>query len=319
MKKDFLAFIFALFTLLYAASPSVAASSKAKLLTDTSTSATTVPYINAGPAEDSTAATALGVQVNGTERMRVTATGSVGIGTTTPAATEEINRDLKVGTASRTCTAALAGTIQYTASGFTGCNGTTWVNLGGNGTIDPCAATSPAAGALCADGTVYVGLSPDTNAKMYAMPCDLGMSGTKGACTGTRSTYTWNDGSNNWVVTGYTSLTTGKVNTAGLVALGTTTSPAPYRAARACASQTYGGHSDWYLPAQNELNMFWTSAGSTSAGVILTYGNSFDVSGTWYWTSSEYANSYAYIEQFSDGTEYSYNKNVAFPVRCVRR
>jgi len=62
----------------------MAASSKAKLLTDTSSSANTVPYINAAPAEDSTAATGLGVQVNGTERMRVTATGSVGIGTTAP-------------------------------------------------------------------------------------------------------------------------------------------------------------------------------------------------------------------------------------------
>lgn len=65
--------------------PAIAASSKAKFLTDTLSSANTVPFINAGPADDSTAATALGVQVNGVEMMRVTATGSVGIGTTSPA------------------------------------------------------------------------------------------------------------------------------------------------------------------------------------------------------------------------------------------
>lgn len=75
-----------LFSLLFTV-PAMAASSKAKLLTDTSSSANTVPFINAGPAEDNTAATALGVQVNGTEMMRVTATGSVGIGTTTPTST----------------------------------------------------------------------------------------------------------------------------------------------------------------------------------------------------------------------------------------
>ena len=87
VKKIFL--LACLFSLLFTV-PAIAASSKAKLLTDTSSSANTVPFINAGPAEDSTAATGLGIQVNGTERMRVTATGSVGIGTTTPAAALDV-------------------------------------------------------------------------------------------------------------------------------------------------------------------------------------------------------------------------------------
>lgn len=51
----------------------------------------TVPFISADTATDGTAATALGVQVNGTEMMRVTATGSVGIGTTSPQATLDVN------------------------------------------------------------------------------------------------------------------------------------------------------------------------------------------------------------------------------------
>ena len=94
VKKTFL--LACLFSLLFTV-PAMAASSKAKLLTDTSSSANTVPFINAGPAEDSTAATALGVQVNGTERMRVTATGSVGIGTTSPQATLDVNGTMRHG------------------------------------------------------------------------------------------------------------------------------------------------------------------------------------------------------------------------------
>lgn len=44
----------------------------------------TVPFINAGRSSGTTDATALGFQVNGTEYMRLTATGGVGIGTATP-------------------------------------------------------------------------------------------------------------------------------------------------------------------------------------------------------------------------------------------
>jgi hypothetical protein len=43
-------------------------------------------------------------------------------------------------------------------------------------TTDGCAAGSPAVGTVCADGTVYAGLSPDGNVKMYTTPAEDGMS-----------------------------------------------------------------------------------------------------------------------------------------------
>lgn len=174
---------------------------------------------------------------------------------------------------------------------------------------DPCAG-SPSVGNVCADGTLYAGLSPDGNVKMYTTPCDLGMSGTKESCTGTRGTYTWNDGSTNWVNTGYRSLTTGKANTAGLVALGTT-SPAPYLAARACTALTTGGHSDWYLPALSELNVLYMNQ--------TALGGTFLTDGSWYWSSSEYTSTDANVERFSDGYPVNGNKTDSLVVRCVRR
>lgn len=126
-RKTAVCFGFAILVLSLATSPALAG--KTRLITNTSSSIPTVPFINAGPADDSTAATGLGVQVNGTEMMRVTATGTVGVGTANPMATQDINGDLKIGTKGQTCDTNHAGLIQYTASGFQGCNGLSWVTF----------------------------------------------------------------------------------------------------------------------------------------------------------------------------------------------
>jgi hypothetical protein len=170
-------------------------------------------------------------------------------------------------------------------------------------------------GDLCPDGTVYAGLSPDTTVKMYAMPCDLGMSGTQNSCTGGRTGYTWNDGSANWTTPGVSNGTTGKANTLKLVALGTTPSPAPYNAAWACYNQTFGGHSDWYLPATSEMGVLYNN--KTAIGSFDNY-----YVGWYYWSSTEYGGSYAYALRFADGSWISNpdgSKNSGRAVRCVRR
>ncbi|MCK5556482.1 MAG: DUF1566 domain-containing protein, partial [Alphaproteobacteria bacterium] len=166
-------------------------------------------------------------------------------------------------------------------------------------------------GCLQADGTVYAGLSPDGNVPMYAMPCDLGMTGTHNNCTGTRTTYMWGTFD---VATGLTSTTTGKSNTAALIA-GWSTYDDSYTigvpAAQACADQTYGGHSDWYLPALDELNLFWIGTPAAIGGL--------DTSGSWYWSSTEHNNYNSLFERFSDGNQSFNAKYYLNVVRCVRK
>jgi hypothetical protein len=64
-------------------------------------------------------------------------TTSIGVGTTEPQATLDVNGDVRVGAATTACTSALAGDIRFDASThtFLGCNGTAWVAF---------AATTPA-------------------------------------------------------------------------------------------------------------------------------------------------------------------------------
>ncbi len=168
---------------------------------------------------------------------------------------------------------------------------------------------SPAVGTICADGSVYAGLSPDGNVKMYTTRCDYGQTWSGAACTGTRAPQNWNNGSSNWTTTNYTNGNTGKANNAGLVALAD--AGAPYAAANTCASLNINGHTDWYLPALNELNVLYTGKGAIK---------NFDTSGSVYWSSTETNNFYAWYERFSDGNQYIYGtKNNTYYIRCVRR
>lgn len=214
-------------------------------------------------------------------------------------------------------------------------NGAAGENAGSGGT-DLCLGT-PSVGTVCADGTVYAGLSPDGNAPLYAMPCDLGMmaqrKGDAWMCTGPRDTYSFNNGSGKAVATGYSSFADGKANTAGLVAL---KDQAPYVAAQACANQTFGGHNDWYLPAEHELavmcNGTTASAGPNMPGSCPNAAaiGGFNIGNFWYWSSTDDApnpycnsaygfNSSAAIERFANGEQFCNPKKNKFAVRCVRR
>ncbi|MCG8322101.1 MAG: DUF1566 domain-containing protein, partial [Cytophagales bacterium] len=66
-----------------------------------------------------------------------------------------------------------------------------------------------------------------------------------------------------------------------------------------------------YLPAQDELNLFW-NGGAPVAGVLTGAGN-------WYWSSTEYTTGLAWSQRFSDGFQASSTKDNSHPVRCVRR
>lgn len=170
----------------------------------------------------------------------------------------------------------------------------------------------PNIGNTCTDGSIYAGLSPDGNVAMYTTPADAGQ-------------FSWNDGTTNYVDTAMqnclssspgaeASCQTGEANTALLVALGTTPSPAPYVAARHCDNLDAHGQTDWHLPAQDELNVLWVNR--------VAIGG-FNVTGSFpaghYWSSSELDNNNASLQRFSDGNQLTVNKASGLSVRCVRK
>ena len=116
--------------------------------------------------------------------------------------------------------------------------------------------------------------------------------------------FTWNNGSTDYTVTGATSTTDGKANTDTLVGL--SDAGAPYAAANACR----GLGSDWYLPAQDELNVLYTNR--TAIG-------GFNESGSWYWSSTEYWSPRGRVQRFNDGDQDVSYKYLMRAIRCTRR
>jgi hypothetical protein len=217
---------------------------------------------------------------------------------------------------------------------------------------DACLAASPTPGTVCTGGAIYLGsLSPGATSgtgtdKYMTTPGGCGEipagqivgSGASAypnadftpTCSGTDAlTKYWNDGTTNYYdipgLTNYTT-TTGVGNGASNTDVnygGPTTGNTPtivaitaagqggyHAAARYCDKLSYGGYTDWYLPNRYELNLMNTNKASIPG---------LDVTGNWYWSSTEYATNTAWIQRFSDGyqsTDYKVNAN---RFRCLRR
>ncbi|MBN8538178.1 MAG: DUF1566 domain-containing protein [Deltaproteobacteria bacterium] len=171
-----------------------------------------------------------------------------------------------------------------------------------------CVGTTPPVGTVCADGTIYAGISPDTSAKMFTTRCDYGQTWNGSACIGSRLPQNWNNGTSNWTTTGYSNSNTGKANSAGLFTSADASSP--YAAATICENLNQDGHTDWYLPSKNELNIMY--AGKNTI-------RNFDTSGTYYWSSTENNSFDSWNQRISDGSQNIASKNNAFFVRCSRR
>lgn len=205
-------------------------------------------------------------------------------------------------------TTSAAGGDTYSATLSVGTAADVW-----NATPTGDCTGSPAAGTVCPDGTVYAGLSPDGNVKMYVTRCDAGQTWDGSNCTGTRSLPTWNDGDTNYVTTSYTSPITGETNTTGISAIDSNNVTGGFQdhvAAVYCNDLSQDGYTDWYLPALNELNVIYGN--KDVIGQFLT-------NGTYYWSSTEYSNRYAWRQRFSDGFQ-TYNfKYTTHAVRCARR
>jgi len=202
------------------------------------------------------------------------------------------------------------GEITYNTSYdvFQGCTANAgWVAFHTISAADPCAG-SPAAGTVCSDGSVYAGLSPDGNVKMFTTPSDGGnyQWGTHGTDTTMDScdVPTFSVGS----------CRTGASNTTLLVTnyLG---SEAGTQAAEYCDGLSAHGRSDWYLPAIAELGVLYTSR--VAIGGFNTTGGAWPAG--WYWASTEDYNNGALSQNFANGTQTDNFKYEEFAVRCVRK
>ncbi|GHV80546.1 hypothetical protein AGMMS49944_23370 [Spirochaetia bacterium] len=82
------------------------------------------------------------------------------------------------------------------------------------------------------------------------------------------------------------------------------------RAAQLCASFNYGCYTDWFLPSKDELDLMYKNLAIKGVGGFT---------GGWYWSSSEYSNSFAWVQVFSDGNQHTGSKsNRPSYVRAVR-
>jgi hypothetical protein len=173
-------------------------------------------------------------------------------------------------------------------------------------------------GSVCADGTIYAGLTPDGNVPMYTTRCDAPMTWNGSACVTAASTYYWNNGAFNWTDTAlvqcggtYACDPSGETDTTALASEDSDSSAAgvqSHNAAVYCNNLSVNGQSDWYLPSSLELDILYmnmTAIGNFAAVI--------------YWASSEADNANAWYENFNGGSVAFHFKSNAFRVRCVRK
>lgn len=201
-------------------------------------------------------------------------------------------------------TASAIGGDTHTATAFVGTAASAWnVTPTGDCGADP----APPVGTVCADGTVYAGPSPDGNVRMYVTRCDAGQNWNGTACAGARTPMPWNNGLENWVVTGFTSSVTGRYNTAGIAALdadNVTPDHQDHVAAAYCEGLSQHGHSDWYLPSEAEFSVI-----NPNRAAIGAYGVP-------QWLSQERSANNAWV---FNTWAFDRAKNQTAFVRCVRR
>jgi hypothetical protein len=87
-------------------------------------------------------------------------------------------------------------------------------------------------------------------------------------------------------------------------------------AAQICANHQGGNYGDWYLPSKYELNLMYQNIGQGNA---LGLGNVGGFASYSYWSSTELDNYDAWVQLFSDGYQYGYDKyTFNYYVRAVR-
>jgi len=118
-------------------------------------------------------------------------------------------------------------------------------------------------------------------------------------------------------------VTTGATNTAvGTGATNTTTIISVQGAAEtsyaAGLARAYNGgeFNDWFLPSKDELNKMFQNKSTINTTAALNSGSNFSTN--YYWSSTEYGNIYAWIQDFSYGGQGEFDKGRSSLVRAVR-
>jgi hypothetical protein len=70
-----------------------------------------------------------------------------------------------------------------------------------------------------------------------------------------------------------------------------------------------GGYTDWYLPSKFELDLMYTNLYRNALG---------DFTSNYYWSSTEVSNSFAWFQNFGNGSQNNFNKDNFSHVRAVR-
>ena len=107
--------------------------------------------------------------------------------------------------------------------------------------------------------------------------------------------------------TGTDSNTNGRANTLAMQTAGLSAHPA----AQHCLACTVGGHTDWYLPAKDELALLMVSRAILATPLGLTARH-------WASTQQSTANGWAH-DTYSGGIAYQYSKTLSYAARPTRR
>ena len=86
-------------------------------------------------------------------------------------------------------------------------------------------------------------------------------------------------------------------------------------AAQICANYQGSNYGDWYLPSKHELNLMYQNIGQGNA---LGLGNVGGFANSGYWSSTEYDNFDAWLQDFASGGQGNGYKFPNFYVRAVR-
>ena len=107
----------------------------------------------------------------------------------------------------------------------------------------------------------------------------------------------------------------GLQNTMDITIQGCTTQNGSITAAQAALDAELNGYSDWYLPSRDELYQMYLNIGQ---GGLNANNNIGDFQNSWYWSSSESNNVYAWVVNFNNGVTNNLGKGTTYRVRVIR-